>query len=146
MDMLDTLETLDISRLCSKVMQDNLREIPPLIEQQLDKGLRSDGSEILPAYTQTTIQIKELKGQPTDRVTLHDEGNYYRGLYADMQGDQGFITGSKDVKSDKLDKKYATAKGRLTAMNETSKEELADNYLEPEFQREVETQTGLKFS
>ncbi len=49
-------------------------------QEQLYQGKDSKGIDIKPAYAQSTIKIKRKKGQPTDRVTLFDKGDFYNSL------------------------------------------------------------------
>jgi len=50
-------------------------------EKQLyDRGQDSKGISIKPSYAAKTISIKIKKGQPTDRVTLKDTGDYYESI------------------------------------------------------------------
>ena len=48
-------------------------------DQLYDRGIDSDG-KTLGDYSPYTIIQKEKKGQPTDRVTLFDEGDLYRSF------------------------------------------------------------------
>ena len=76
------------------------------IEDQLfQKGIDSDGQAITPGYTPLTISIKRQKGQPTDRVTLRDAGDFHRSFQISYGNDAFGITAS-DPKSAKLEKKY----------------------------------------
>ncbi len=49
------------------------------IDQLFDEGIDSTGAS-LGVYQPFTIAIKKRKGQPTDRVTLKDEGDFYRSF------------------------------------------------------------------
>lgn len=52
--------------------------------QLFDKGIDSTGrslADIGGGYAPVTIQIKTAKGQPTDRVTLRDTGEFYASFY-----------------------------------------------------------------
>ena len=49
-------------------------------QEQLYQGKNSKGIDIKPAYAESTIKIKRKKGQPTDRVTLFDKGDFYNSL------------------------------------------------------------------
>lgn len=53
-------------------------------ESQLyDQGIDSEGkslSDIGGGYSPRTIEIKQEEGQPTDRVTLKDTGEFYRSF------------------------------------------------------------------
>lgn len=74
-------------------------------KEQLFSGIKSDGSPILPPYTPRTIAIKQRKGQPTNRVTLRDTGDYYAGILIDVRQDI-FVIESADGKAEKLQDKY----------------------------------------
>lgn len=45
--------------------------------KQLDEGIRADGQRIEPEYAAYTVSRKKKVGQPTDRVTLKDSGDFY---------------------------------------------------------------------
>ena len=46
-------------------------------QAQLMQGIDSDGEKIAPEYKPFTIEIKQLIGQPYDRVTLFYSGKFY---------------------------------------------------------------------
>lgn len=68
-------------------------------EQLYDKGIDSLGRSIASymPYSPATIKIKQIKNQPYDRVTLRDEGDFYRGFFIKFI-DDGFIIESNDWK------------------------------------------------
>lgn len=71
---------------------------------QLYEGLNSKGQSLESIggpYAPLTVEIKKTKGQPTDRVTLKDEEDFYRGFYVKVSGGIWQIS-SKDDKTDKL--------------------------------------------
>ena len=52
------------------------------IDQLYNHGIDSDGKKLmnergLNAYSPKTVEIKKEKGQPTDRITLLDTGEFY---------------------------------------------------------------------
>lgn len=52
-------------------------------DEQLFQGLDAEGKslkEIGGGYAPLTIELKRLKGQPTDRVTLYDTGEFYNSF------------------------------------------------------------------
>jgi hypothetical protein len=65
-------------------------------------------------------------------------------LYAKVMGRE-LEFGSKDEKSEKLEKKYATAKGALYGLTEDSRDELVESHLRPEWMKDISGKTGLKF-
>ena len=73
--------------------------------QLYDDGIRNDGSKITPPYAQLTLQIKRKKGQPTDRVTLKDTGDFYDSFYIEL-GSNSFLINARDSKTIDLKQKY----------------------------------------
>lgn len=104
-------------------------ELLDLNLDQLSKGQRADGSTIGPSYSPTTIQYKKGKNQPSDRVTLFDEGNFYRGFFADTDKFPIEID-SKDFKTPLLDEKYGPS---LFGLNAANTETFAEN-IRPEIE------------
>jgi hypothetical protein len=145
-DLLDSLTAMDVQKIAIDTLIANENTMASLNEQQMFAGFRNDGSQILPDYTKLTIKIKEEKGQPTDRVTLRDEGDHYAGLYAEVQGNAGTIEyGSTDPKSAKLQKKYDARKGSIYGLDEASRNELMELHVRPLWEEKIERATGLKF-
>src|SRR5678815_2088962 len=86
---------------------------------QMMEGERSDGSEILPEYTPLTVAIKNAKGQPSDRVTLRDEGDFQQEMFAETKQFPVEIM-STNWKEAKLIRKYGD---RIFGINEKHKTE-----------------------
>ena len=74
-------------------------------QRQLFGGQDAKGEQITPSYTTGTVQIKKRKGQPTDRVTLKDTGDFYDSIFVVAEGDKLYIAASDD-KLQKLVTKY----------------------------------------
>lgn len=62
-------ETIEIETLVKELQQ-----------SQLNEGKRGDNTEITPEYTPFTKRIKQAKGQPSDRVTLKDRGDFWNSI------------------------------------------------------------------
>lgn len=60
-----------------KVVQTSERFIVKMNAEQMNAGQLSTGQSIRPSYAPATIQYKKRKGQPFDRVTLRDTGNFH---------------------------------------------------------------------
>ena len=60
-------------------------------EQLFEQGINRLGVEIsdYAPYSPVTIAIKEAKGQPTNRVTLRDEGDFESSFFLEV-GDKQF--------------------------------------------------------
>ena len=69
-------------------------------DQLFEKGIRADGTPITPEYTPFTISIKREKGQPTDRVTLKDTGEFYDSFVAYVDSSADIIINSNPLKVD----------------------------------------------
>lgn len=76
-------------------------------EQLYEKGINRLGISIMDyrPYTPLTISIKREKGQPTNRVTLRDEGDFQSSFYLEV-GDNQFEIKASDWKTDSLIRKY----------------------------------------
>lgn len=88
----------------------HIRELEDLVlfmnQSQMEKsGIDSEGNEINPGYTEFTIKIKMEKGQPFDKVTLKDTGDFHNSLYIRYAKGE-FEIMSDDPKADKLMEKY----------------------------------------
>lgn len=49
--------------------------------QLFDKGIDANGNLLPGPYAPFTIDIKGLKGQPTDRITLKDSGDFHESFF-----------------------------------------------------------------
>lgn len=73
--------------------------------QLYDKGILATGKPVKPKYTPYTVKLKGFKGQPTDRVTLRDTGDFHASFALEREkGELVFYSG--DWKEPRLRKKY----------------------------------------
>lgn len=121
---------------------DTKEDIAELNRGQLFLGKRADGKEINPQYADLTIEIKQAKSQPTDRVTLNDTGAFWDSILVDV-GSDTFDINATDEKTSKLIKKYGKQILGLSA--ESKNEEYIPNYFFPELKKRIEKKLGLKF-
>ena len=59
------------------------KDIPNVEEKERERifdGKTFTGEDITPSYKPYTVMVKEQKGQPTDRVTLKDTGDFHRSI------------------------------------------------------------------
>ena len=79
-----------------KAFEDNDLEVKSIqVDKQLfGKGEKADGSMIRPAYSPITVSIKRKKGQPINRVTLKDSGDFYQSIKVIAKDDELEITTS----------------------------------------------------
>ena len=76
-------------------------------DQLYEQGVEGRGISIMSyqPYTARTIKIKQKKGQPYDRVTLRDTGEFHDSLHVEFD-DEGFYVTSTDDKAKYLLARY----------------------------------------
>lgn len=105
-----------------KIVADNAPYAVDLNIEQMMEGLDSEGKPISPPYTPFTVEIKEEKGQPSDRVTLRDEGDFHRGML--LAADKWpALFDSSDPKTDDLTDKYGEG---IFGLNKSKRGKLAE--------------------
>lgn len=97
-------QTLDADRMFNAILTDKgLQDfILNMNKEQLFAGENSLGvslESIGGGYSAFTIEVKKKKGQPTDRVTLKDTGEYYDSYTLDL-GSGFFTINSDPIKGD----------------------------------------------
>lgn len=101
---------------------------------QLQQGKDSKGKNIKPKYTPRTVEYKKLKGDPYDRVTLKDEGDFYRGFYLEHNNSFPLYILSTDLKTGKLAEKYGSD---IFGLDKQNKKEFAILYIKPKLAEKI---------
>ena len=105
----DFHEALTSGRLMQDIIWNNDAYIVDMNaeEQLFERGVNRLGVEIMDyaPYSPVTIEIKEALGQPTNRVTLRDEGDFESSFFLEV-GDKQFEIKASDFKTEDLIKKY----------------------------------------
>ena len=113
-----------MDKITIDVIKDNSKLILDENRSQLFDGLDKEGKEIVNEqggkYSPTTVRIKQEKGQPTDRVTLRDTGDWQDAMFLEVKGNE-ILTDSSDWKTDELLKKYDRNMNTILGIPETSK-------------------------
>lgn len=120
-----------IVELSMDSLNDKESQIEDLNLEQLNVGIDANSEEIIPKYTERTVEIKKAKGQPFDRVTLKDEGDFHKSITYKVNAKNIEYTAT-DPKTEALTDKYgedvlglnANSKARV---KELILEDLADN-------------------
>jgi hypothetical protein len=76
-----------------------------LNRKQLMSGIDGKGNEIVPEYSDFTFDVKIRVGQPADRVTLKDTGDFHASIFIDY-GTKYIYFDAKDSKTNDLIEKY----------------------------------------
>lgn len=122
--------------LKNEVMKHEDVIVQMIVQEQLyEKGIEGRGIEIMSyqPYAARTIKVKQKKGQPYDRVTLKDTGEFYSSLHVEFD-DKGFYVTSTDDKAKYLLARYGKTIFRLTDENLV---ELLKNYIKPSLKEKL---------
>lgn len=133
-------EALTSGRLIQNIIWDNEAYIVDLnAEEQLyEQGINRLGVEIADyaPYSPVTIAIKEAKGQPTNRVTLRDEGDFESSFFLEV-GDKQFEIKASDFKTEDLIRKYGR---QILGLADENIAILIWQYIYPDLINEAKTQ------
>ncbi len=141
-DVADRIKTLDLEFEAVESFNDVGKEYARMNNEQNFQGINQKGQAIVPAYTATTVAIKKRKGQPSDRVTLKDTGDFYQRRIAIADNTKIYI--ESDVPyADHLAEKYGDEIHGLT--NDNRKDFTFGPYWSVLTKR-IENITGLKFN
>lgn len=86
-------------------------------QDQLNEGKRSDDSFISPRYKGMTIAQKKIKGQPFDKVTLRDTGDFQEGIRIKIADNKAEFFGT-NWKTLDLEIKYNNGQSVILGLNE----------------------------
>lgn len=120
-------------------VRDNRAFLEDANTDQLTLGKDATGADIEPEYADFTIALKQIKGQPTDRVTLRDEGDFYTGIIAKLSGNAVQLVGT-DPKTAGLEEKYGPD---IIGLPGPALEEFRQDYIKPDLQQAARTTLGI---
>ena len=110
----------NINETVRQALQDNEDWLVDLnaFSQLYEKGVNALGVEIASyePYSLYTVSVKGMLGQPTDRVTLRDTGDFHGSFYVIYREDEFEITASDD-KREALVNRYGPEIFGLTPEN-----------------------------
>lgn len=137
LSIVETVErNLDDGIYTKKALEQNKQKIIELnVEQLYDYGINSLGIRIdtYEPYSPYTERIKEEKGQPYDRVTLRDTGEFHKSFEVVFDPAYFYLTAT-DSKTQDLIERYGEHIFGLIAEN---KKELTEQYVVPEITKEI---------
>lgn len=125
-------ELLQSGRLIQSIILENEYVITDMnSEDQLyEQGINRLGVNIMDyaPYSPLTIEIKKEKGQPYNRVTLRDEGDFEQSFYVESDTQQ-FTIKAADWKTEDLIQRYGR---QILGLTEENKIILIWAYIYPE--------------
>ena len=114
-----------------------LREFESVIidlntENQLfERGIDANGEALPMPYAPFTVDYKQAVGQPTDRITLRDTGEFHSGFFVRYKNKE-FSLWSSDGKTEELIDRWGED---IFGLTEESLNELIWGYIYPELMR-----------
>ncbi len=124
-----TAEIIDRGLL--NIVRGNDTAILDLNIKQLQSGRDSKGVPLSPPYAPSTVSLKKFKNLPYDRVTLFQEGDFYRGFYLEAIN-WPLVIDSSDRKTGKLVERYGAP---IFGLDRESLRELNSVHIKSEFVR-----------
>lgn len=106
----------------------NKEELADLNVAQMDEGILSTGSKIVPDYSPGYAAYKGFK-----TPNLKDTGDFHSGVFMEAKGDR-WLFDSTDEKTNKLETKYSSDIFGIAPKNEQT----AADEIEPDLFKEVE--------
>lgn len=115
-----------------------------LQDEQLFKGRNRNGEMITlegKGYSKKTFEIKQAKGQPTDRITWRDTGRLYMALEATMENRQ--ITFSAPGEEEKLEAMMERSGEETLGLNNENLKAFHEKVMIPALDASYNYLTGL---
>lgn len=139
-----TMKTIQddfVLEVVKSIVEENSNEIIELnTEKQLfDQGIGSDGRRLEPPYSNPYKKLKKKLGQPTNRVTLRLEGDFYKSFEV-IIGKEQFRINATDFKTKFLLKRYGQKIFGLTGSNVT---EFNQMVIRPELLKQIRKKIKL---
>ena len=102
-------------------------------DQLYDKGITATGVSIWDdaPYSPVTIQYKQEEGQPYDRVTLRDTGEFHQSFYLQIDNEK-FAFDAEDWKTRELLRQYGD---EIMGLTDYNIQRLEDEILLPELMK-----------
>ena len=119
-----------------KALEQNQQKIIEAnVEQLYEYGINSLGIPIdtYQPYTPYTVRIKQEKGQPYDRVTLRDTGDFQKSFEVVFEP-AGFYITATDYKTQDLIDKYGA---KIFGLTKENRQEIATKYVLPVVTEEI---------
>ena len=121
----------ELKIIAEMAVQEHSNVIIDMNTEQLWQGKNSEGVELASIggdYAPATVEYKKLKGDPYDRVTLHDERDFTENFFV-KPVKMGWEVDSKDSKTNKLKEDWGDD---IFGNTKEDEKEINDEYIKPE--------------
>ncbi len=107
----------NLDEIVLDLVKDREKEVIAMnTDDQLFQGFNTDGEKITPPYSEGYVKQKKRSGNPYDRVTTRESGDYHDSFFITYDKDQFFID-ADDFKKPFLFKMYSEKLHGLTIEN-----------------------------
>lgn len=141
-ELIAKVKGMDLNGMCRDIIEDFQDDI---ISMNADMQLYEEGKNALGIsiasyrpYSPKTIAIKKSKGQPYNRVTLRDTGDFERSFFL-VADDEGFVIKASDWKAEELELKY----GEIFGLTPENRGLLSQEILAPELINKIRNYYGI---
>jgi len=132
---LNLFESLDTGKIVTEVMQESADALADLNAEQINTGVKADGSE-MPDYSfRSVFQY----GKPPGPIRLRDTGAWQAGIYVKVEGDK-VVFNNTDGKDKMLTDRYGEA---IKGLSEKYKAEGIREKVKPVFKEKMQAATKL---
>ncbi len=90
-EMMEAIKAVDIDKIVEDAIEATKGELLNQNRAQMEAGQNKEEKAITPLYAPSTVSKKKRKGQPYDRVTLKDKGEFYNKMGAQVDNEQVLI-------------------------------------------------------
>lgn len=133
--LLNRIEAIDTDKIAEEAVQESAGLMADLNAEQINTGLKADGSE-MPDYSfRSVFQY----GKPAGPIRLRDKGDWQTGLYVKVEGSTVEFA-SSDPKDQMLRQRYGED---IEGLSEKYKAEAIREGVQPAFTAKMEAATGL---
>ena len=120
----------DIPLVVKRILRENEGIFVEMVseDQLYERGVDRNNNPIQPNYAPITISIKRTSGQPTDRVTTRDSGDFHNSFYIKFYGNISFGLAARErSKAKALTEKY----GDILDWTDEHLNDIIHNYIKP---------------
>jgi diphthamide synthase subunit DPH2 len=141
LDIYNRVKAVDVEQEAVESFNDTSKDYTRVNAEQMYLGKLSTGQEITPGYAASTIAYKKRKGQPYNRVTLRDTGEFHKKMFAVADNDKIFL-GSDTYYANYLAERYTD---KIFGLDPENRKEYSFGSFYMALKRKVESITGLQF-
>jgi hypothetical protein len=119
--------------IIKKIIRDNEGKILSMVKLRLFNTGISGSGYLIGEYSELTKKIKKRKNQRASFITLRDEGDFYKGMFIELQNDSVLLD-STDLKTRDLTLRYSSS---ILEFTEQEQQFIINSIIEPALLKEI---------